>query len=248
MPSKFQSVLIGGLVAAVAGASLTLGSQIFGISDRVNPQPVLSLVINLLGCMMMLMSGLVAVWHYTSENKLTVKAETGAKMGAVAGFIYAIGALVLGGLMIALDILPSPDETIELMRDTGVFDVEGGERTESIARMMAIWGAIGVLIIGGPIMAMVGGSIGANLFKKGPDIFKEASPEDLFQPDQYPQDYQDPFRENQESTYTSTSTVYKTNGAPRLKNIIVRLITWGVRISVLSILLGLFGSDLFRRK
>lgn len=175
MNSKFQSVLIGGLIAAVAGIIVTLGAQILGVSDPTNPQPVLGLIVNLLGCMIMLTSGLITVWHYTSENELTIKGKTGVGMGALAGVTYAIGALVLSWLMIALDILPSPDETMELMREAGMFDAEGSEQVESITRMMTIWGAIAVLMIGGPIMGLIGGAIGASFFKKGSDVSEEVS-------------------------------------------------------------------------
>lgn len=169
MPAKTQSILIGGLIAAVIGTGVSVTQYLSGASDPANQNPVLGMIFGLLGCMVMLTSGVIAVWHYTSENELTLRPGQGVGIGALAGLIYAAAAMALGWLLVLFNVLPSPEETIEIMRDSGVFDAPGAEQGAAFAEIMITWGwAVGTLI-GGVIMGLVGGAIGAALFKHGPD-------------------------------------------------------------------------------
>ena len=169
MPSKTQSILIGGLCAAVAGVIISVVSEFAGVSDPTNPQPVLGVIVSLLGCVVMLTSGLVAVWHYTSENELTLEGGQGVGIGALSGIVYAVAAMALGWLLIALNVLPSPQESLDAMRDSGAFDAPGAEQAESITRMMITWGIPVITVVGGVIMGLIGGAIGAAVFKRGQD-------------------------------------------------------------------------------
>ena len=169
MPSKTQSVLVGGLIAAVIGTVVSVVQYLSGARDPVNQDPVLGIIFGLLGCTAMLTSGVIAVWHYTSENELTLAPKQGVGIGALAGLIYAVAAVALGWLLVLFNVIPSPEETIEMIRETGAFDAQGGEQAESITRMAVTWGGVVVAIIGGVIMGLVGGAIGAAIFKHGPD-------------------------------------------------------------------------------
>ncbi|MCY3615018.1 MAG: hypothetical protein OXH03_08000 [Bacteroidetes bacterium] len=96
MPSKTQSVLVGGLIAAVISTVVAVVQNLSGASDPVNQDPVLGIIFGLLGCMVMLTSGVIAVWHYTSENELTLRPSQGVGIGVLAGLIYAAAAVALG--------------------------------------------------------------------------------------------------------------------------------------------------------
>ncbi len=167
MPSKAQSVLIGGLVAGVTGVILSVASHFSGASDPANQQTLLGIIFGVLGCMVMLTSGLVAVWHYATEHELTLSAGQGVGIGSLAGIAYAVIALVLSWLLILLNILPSPEETLEMIRNTGAFDAPGAEQAESVTEMMVTWGGPMIALIGGVLMGLIGGAIGAALFKRG---------------------------------------------------------------------------------
>ncbi len=167
MPSKTQSILVGGLVAAVTGTILQVAGYVSGATSPVDPNPVLGIIFNILGCMVMLTSGLVAVWHYATENELTLKGSQGVGIGSLAGIVYAVAGIVLGWVLVLLNVLPSPEETLELMRDAGTFDAPGAEQAESITRIMVTWGWVVMAFIGGVLMGLIGGAIGAALFKRG---------------------------------------------------------------------------------
>ncbi|MCY3594031.1 MAG: hypothetical protein OXH01_02165 [Bacteroidetes bacterium] len=175
MPSKTQSILIGGLIAAVTGTIVSVAAQVSGASDPTNPQQVLSLIFGLIGCMVMLTSGLVAVWHYATENELTLTGGQGVGIGALAGIVYAVVGLALGWLLILLGVLPSPQDTMDVMRDTGAFDAAGAEQAESITEMMITWGGPVMAVFGGVLMGLIGGAIGAALFKRGVESPDEGS-------------------------------------------------------------------------
>ena len=175
MPSKTQSILIGGLVAAVTGTIVSVAGHVAGANDPSNPQQVLSLLFTVIGCMVMLTSGLVAVWHYATENELTLTGGQGVGIGALAGIVYAVVGLGLGWLLILLGVLPSPQDTLDMLRDSGTFDAPGAEQAESIARTMVTWGGPVMAVIGGVILGLIGGAIGAALFKRGVESPDEGS-------------------------------------------------------------------------
>ena len=168
MTLKAQSILVGGLVAAVIGIIISVASEVSGVSDPTGSSGVLGVIFSLFGCLAMLTSGLVAVWHYASENELTLKGSEGASIGALSGIVYAGAAMALGWILIALDILPSPQETLELLRSTGAFDQPGTEQAESFTSMMLTWGGPVISLVGGVILGLIGGVIGAAVFKHSP--------------------------------------------------------------------------------
>jgi len=167
MSSKSQSILIGGFLAAVTGVFISVAGEISGASDPQNSQSPAGIILSVVGCMVMLTSGLISVWHYTSENELTLTGRQGAVIGVLSGLVYGVGAIVLSYLLVVAGFLPSPEETIQRIRDTGAFDAPGAEQAESITRMAITWGAPLILVAGGAILGLIGGLIGAALFKRG---------------------------------------------------------------------------------
>lgn len=171
MHSIIRSSLFGGLIAGVAGTMILVISQITGGADPANSMSPMSIILSLLGCMVMLTSGLFAVWHYTTENEVTLKGSNGVGIGALAGIAYSVVALLLIQIMVAMGILMGPDEIIEMIRETGAFD--GAEQAESMTRMGIKWGTPIITAIGGIIMGLTGGAIGAALFKHGNEELSE---------------------------------------------------------------------------
>lgn len=171
MDSIVRSALFGGLIAGIAGTIVSVISQITGGTDPANSMSPMGIIVGLLGCMVMLTSGLFAVWHYTTENEVTLKGSKGVGIGALAGIAYSAVALLLYQILIAMGILMGPDEIIEMIRETGAFD--GVEQAESMTRMGIKWGTPIIMAIGGIIMGLTGGAIGAALFKHGNEELSE---------------------------------------------------------------------------
>ncbi|GMQ82555.1 MAG: hypothetical protein BMS9Abin05_2009 [Rhodothermia bacterium] len=155
MPSKQQSIILGGLVAGLLSTSY-LG------------------LINMLLCAGVIIGALVSVWHYTDTNELTIKAGQGAVIGLLAALVGWAVSLVLNYILIKAgvrsdlvfsqfildrfgDSLPeeSVDQILEQMK---------AEVTLAKYLTSALWGVFFSVVFGA-----IGGSIGAVLFKKGGD-------------------------------------------------------------------------------
>jgi hypothetical protein len=156
MPSKTQSILLGGVVAAVIAA-------IFSVLQI----PVLS---TCLGCLMYIAAGLVAVWHYTETHALTISGGTGAGMGAAAGAVAGlIGALIGFGLQ-AAGLVPSPAEVIDQLITSGQIPADQAETFQGFFNSPLYYvGVILFTLIIGAILGAIGGAIGASVFKRGGD-------------------------------------------------------------------------------
>lgn len=156
MPSKTQSVLLGGVATAVA-AVLFSALQI----------PFLSAC---LGCLAYLAAGLVAVWHYAEAHTLTVSGGTGAGMGAGAGAVAGIVASLLTFALQAMGVLPSLAAVFEQAAATGAFPPEQVEAAQQIVGSPLFYiGYIVLYAIIGAILGAIGGAIGATVFKRGGD-------------------------------------------------------------------------------
>ncbi|MCY3488397.1 MAG: hypothetical protein OXH34_08150, partial [Bacteroidetes bacterium] len=68
-----------------------------------------------------------------------------------------------------------PQDTLDMVRDTGAFDAAGAEQAESITEMMITWGGPVMAVFGGVLMGLIGGAIGAALFKRGVESPDEGS-------------------------------------------------------------------------
>lgn len=156
MATKTQSILIGTLVYVLLGVVMSFvapgGGPLAGIA----------------GCLVVLGSAMVAVWHYTNTNRLTIPAGEGAGMGALVGLIGAVVGTLLGLLLIRMGVQPDPTELmLEQFEAQGMTD-------EQIDQAMGVAGMftnpILMLVIAavmGSIGGAIGGAIGAAVFKKG---------------------------------------------------------------------------------
>lgn len=154
MPSKTQSILIGALTVGI------LSTSYIGL-------------INFACCLGVILGALVAVWHYTSTNSLTLTAGSGAGLGALAGVGGALIAAVLNYLLA----LAGLDATA-VMNDWIIGQFGDQMQPEQIADMReqqanakTIGGIFQGLLFSVPLFALfgaIGGAIGSRIFKKGP--------------------------------------------------------------------------------
>lgn len=164
MSDKIQSVLIGGIAAGVLAVLLSL------------PQ---NQCLGCLVCLCYVGSGLLAVWHYTNTNSLTIKGGEGAGIGAMAGVVCGVVGGVLGLIFRAIGLLPGVEEIIEQIQQGGQFDQLDPDTADMIYRWIEISAGVGGIVIGivfAVILGVVGGAIGASIFKKGSATPGEAPP------------------------------------------------------------------------
>ena len=163
MSEKIPSILIGGVATAVIAVILSL------------PQ---NQCLGCLVCLCYLGSGLIAVWHYTKTNTLTIKGGEGAGLGAMAGVVSGVVAGVMGLIFRAIGLLPGVDDIIEKMVEDGQLEQLDPETAEMIYSFIETSaGIVGIVfgVIFAVILGVIGGAIGAAVFKKGSATPGEAS-------------------------------------------------------------------------
>ena len=154
MPSKTQSILLGGLVVGLLSTSY-LG------------------FINMLCCAGIILGAMVSVWHYTNENMLTIQAGQGAAMGALAGIAGSLIALLLDQVvgLIGLPTGTEIQQQIQQMFMPSNLDPDQLEQMQqqqeqfNTPMFKAIGAVFGIAI--SAIFGAIGGAIGASVFKKG---------------------------------------------------------------------------------
>jgi Protein of unknown function (DUF4199) len=155
MPDKKQSILLGGLVAGLLSTSY-LG------------------MINFLCCAGVIIGAVVAVWHYTDTNEITLKVGQGAVLGLLAALVgWAVSFIlnyiliksgIRSDLMISQMILDRFGDSMPPDAYDQMMDAMNAELTFGKYVLSAIWGVVASLIFGS-----IGGMIGAVIFKKGGD-------------------------------------------------------------------------------
>ncbi|MFQ5570824.1 MAG: hypothetical protein ACE5G0_14165 [Rhodothermales bacterium] len=157
MSEKIPSILIGGVATGVVAVLLSI------------PQN------QCLGCVVCLLyagAGVLAVWHYTKEHSLTMTGGEGAGIGAMAGIVAGIIVIILSLIFRAIGLLPGPEEIITQLEESGQFDQLSDDQLDMVMGildfMMGVGGYV-LTIVFSVIMAVIGGIIGASIFKKGSD-------------------------------------------------------------------------------
>jgi len=155
MPSKQQSIILGGLVVTVLSTSYLS-------------------YINMLCCLGVLSGALVAVWHYTETNELTIKSGDGAVMGILAALIGLVIASVLNFALIKMGI--RHDQAMVQFFLNSMGDSMPPEQYDAMVEQLEMEYTIGLMLknmamgaIVYVIFGAIGGLIGAKMFKKGGD-------------------------------------------------------------------------------
>ena len=166
MQSSTTSILIGGLACAVLSMVIQVGNTLVNAAGT---NPVLGIVFGCLGCLVALTSGLIAVWHYTSENELALSRGEGVKMGALAGVASALAGFLMSRALMMMGVLPTAEDAIDQMMDNPALEnAEAGMETAiQMTEIMMGWGGLVIALIFGPLLGLLGGIIGAAMFGKG---------------------------------------------------------------------------------
>ncbi|MFT4604766.1 MAG: hypothetical protein ACI9W4_001502 [Rhodothermales bacterium] len=161
MPSKQQSIILGGLVAGLLSTSY-LG------------------FINFLCCAGILAGGMVAVWHYASTNELTLSGRQGATLGVQAALLGWGVAVVLNFVLMSAGLRHDlaiaefflnnmgdsmPPDQLDMMEEqiNTPFSLGWYLKTAILSGS----GAFGLALSAG--FGAIGGAIGASAFKNGPE-------------------------------------------------------------------------------
>ena len=155
MPDTKQSIILGALVSGILGTSY-LG------------------YINLLCCLGVIVGALVAVWHYTDTNEITIPTGKGAGLGAMAALGGALIALVLNFVLIQAGIRHDLAGVEFMINNLG--DSMAPEQLEAMEMQLEAPFQLGPYLLNGifgfaisAAFGAIGGSLGAKLFKKGGD-------------------------------------------------------------------------------
>lgn len=155
MPDTKQSIILGALVSGILGTSY------------------LSLI-NLLCCLGVIAGALVAVWHYTETNELTIPTGKGAGMGAMAAIGGGVISVVLNLVLIQVGIRHDLAMVEFILNRFG--DGMPPEQAEALEAQLEAPFMLGAYFLNALLglgisaaFGAIGGSIGAKVFKKGGD-------------------------------------------------------------------------------
>ena len=154
MSTKLQSILLGGVVMGVA-------------IPLVSIVPLLGVC---LCCLAFIGAGVLTTYHYTDTNSLTITGGEGAGMGAGAGAIAGLIATFVTLLLMGFGIVPDASEVVREMEREGLFDQMDPDMEDwftSMVESFFVPAQATVNVIGGALLSLIGGVIGASLFKKG---------------------------------------------------------------------------------
>lgn len=162
MTGKSQSILLGGMIVGLL-------ATLFGLVQFSVQSQVLGTVAC---CVIPTVGALMATWHYTSTNALTIRAGEGAMMGLSACVLGYVISVVLTVLISFTGLVPSPfdvDAVIEVTRNTmsesGSSEEEIDMAVEFIAQYFHFFTVIAVVMYA--LLGAVVGAIGANVYKHG---------------------------------------------------------------------------------
>jgi len=154
--------MIVGLLATIFGlVQFSVQSQVFG---------------TLACCVIPTAGALLATWHYTSANALTIRAGDGAMIGLAACILGNFVSLVLSLLVSYTGLMPSPfdveaviEMTQQSMVDRGSSQAEIDQAIGFMREFYFVFVIVAVVAYG--VLGAVAGAIGASLFKRGePDM------------------------------------------------------------------------------
>ncbi|MDQ7040437.1 MAG: hypothetical protein Q9M35_05810 [Rhodothermus sp.] len=162
MSKKLPSILLGGAVIAVTNTLLGMFVLHFALK-----QSPLAVLISYLGCLVSIGAGLLAVWHYTSTYQETVSGRQGAILGFWAGAAAMLIGSILSGLLKWTGLMP--DVPAQMHYNVPSFALHWSFQILVYLFTVVIYALLG----------LIGGVIGAALFKKG-SAYQHASTESDF--------------------------------------------------------------------
>ena len=160
--------MIVGLLATIFGlVQFSVQSQVLG---------------SLACCVIPTTGALLATWHYTSTNALTIRAGEGAMIGLAACILGYFISLVLSLLVSYTGLMPSPfdveaviEMTQESMVDRGSSQAEIDQAIGFMRKFYLVFVIVAMVAYGA--LGAVVGAIGASLFKRGEPDMELGAPE-----------------------------------------------------------------------
>lgn len=157
MPNKSQSILLSGSAIGVAGVMAGLIPVAGGC----------------LACVLYVVAGVGAVWHYTDRHQLTIKGGQGLSLGALAALVASAIQMILNMLFEAIGIKPGwREEARRQLEDSGMDPAQMDQMLELFSSPFAYVGMILIGLVVAVILGGIGGAIGANVFKREPSFFE----------------------------------------------------------------------------
>ncbi len=155
MPDQKQSLILGSAIVAVLSTSY-LG------------------IINCLCCAGVIAGAMVSVWHYTTNNELTISAGSGASMGAIVGLVGTLIAMILNLALVKMGVRSDLAVTNFIINQFGDSIPPDSldqmiEQANSPVTIVSYIKSAWVGLIVGPLFGAIGGIIGASVFKNGTD-------------------------------------------------------------------------------
>ena len=155
MPDTKQSILLGAIVSGILSTSYLS-------------------FINLLCCLGVIAGALVAVWHYTDTNEITIPTGKGAGIGALAAIGGGVISMVLNLALIKAGIRHDIAFTEFMLNRFG--DSMPPEQLDAMEAQIEAPFQFGAYMLNSllgfgisAVFGAIGGSIGAKAFKKGGD-------------------------------------------------------------------------------
>ncbi|MXW63747.1 MAG: DUF4199 domain-containing protein [Bacteroidetes bacterium SB0662_bin_6] len=165
MPNKTQSILLVGVIAGLVGL---LVSFIPAAGDFI-------------ACLAYIGAGMLAVWHYADNNKVTLTGGQGIGLGVLTCIAASVTSILLEILLSALGVKPTSWEEARLEMDRAM--EQGGADLSQLGGfgefMTSPVFLIGVGLIFSVIAGVIGGVIGSKMFKRGEEEDKVQDSSDL---------------------------------------------------------------------
>ena len=164
MSKKTESILLVGVIAGLVGV---LASFIPAAGDFI-------------ACLAYIGAGMLAVWHYADNNRLTLTGGQGIGLGVLTCIAAYVTGFVLDAALRALAIKPSWQEEMRQGIEQGGADMS---QLGGFGEFMTSPGFLGVMIAIGLVFSVIagviGGVIGSKLFKRGEEAEKVQEGSDL---------------------------------------------------------------------
>lgn len=169
MPDKTPSVILGALVYVVLGTIISLATP-----TAAGGQGGLGMLVGCLSCLLVMGSGMIAVWHYTNTHQLTLAAGQGVTLGMMSAVLGAITAALIGFLLMTLGLRPGVEEVMDMtiaeLEQQGMTDAQIDSAIGITRMMLSPIAMIAMAVISGAIGGAIGGALGAVFFKKGSEV------------------------------------------------------------------------------
>lgn len=162
MPNKSQSILMGVAVYVVA--------SLITVFVALNGGTAGQYLSSVLCCLVAIIGPAVAVWHFTTTNRITIPAGTGAGVGAITVVLGGVVSYAIQKVLQLVGAFPSDAEILDRTRSQMLAQGMEPAQVEQAMEMSEMFtGVLGVAInlVVAAIIGAAAGAVAASVFKKG---------------------------------------------------------------------------------